>query len=241
MRPEIATGILVALSLLTSPAAELPPAQEIIQRYIDATGGRAALEKLKTRVMSGKIEVLTMNVGGKFEVRAKVPNKQTSKMEFEAFGVMREGFDGSVAWTQAPGQSARVKSGGELARAQRTTWFPRELRLSDAYARFETKGAAKIGTQDTWVVEATPTTGKPDKLHFDQKTGLLIREVSLVDTPIGALTFEIELSDYREFDGVKVPCSVRVPKPAEMGFHIKIDDVKHNGELADSEFLKPKD
>lgn len=222
-------------------AADLPAATEILDRYIEATGGKAALEKIRSRVMTGKIEILAMGAGGRFEVRAKAPNQQMSTLIFEGFGTMREGYDGKTAWTVAPLQGVREKSGGELARVQRTTLFPRELRLGEAYTRFETRSAGSIEGQATWVVEATPAQGKADKLHFDQKTGLLLREESLVATPVGELAFEINFSNYREFDGVKVPCSVRVPKPAEMGFQINIDSVKHNENLADSIFTKPKE
>ncbi len=241
-------GALVAFTCLFAlshpgPAADLPPAQELLNRYIEASGGRPALEKIKSRVMTGKIAITVVGTTGRFEVHAKVPNRQTSTLEFDGFGTMREGYDGKVAWTLAPVQGVREKKGGELARVQRTTGFPRELRLGEAYARFETRGAGKVGSQPTWVVEASPKDkdGKPDRLHFDQKTGLLVREESLIETPVGALEFEVDLSDYREFDGVKVPCSVRATKPAEMGFHITIDAVKHNVDLPDAEFSKPKD
>lgn len=222
-------------------AADLPPAQEILDRCIEATGGKAALEKLRTRVMTGTIEVLAMGASGKFEVRAKAPNLQTSALEFTGLGTVREGYDGKVAWTAAPFQGVREKAGAELARAQRTMWFPRELHFGKAYTKVETKAAGKIGTQATWVVEGTPQNGKPDRLHFDQKTGLLLREEALVETAVGELAFEVNFSDYRDFDGVKVACSVRVPSPPQASFHIKIDSVKHNVELSDTIFHKPKE
>lgn len=198
------------------------------------------MEKLKTRVSKGKMEVTTMGLSGAMEVRAKVPNKQLSSVEMAGFGSVREGFDGKVAWAEAPGVGLREKAGAELARDQRSKVFPRELKLKEAYERMEAKGAAKVGAAETWVIEASAKGGKPDRLYFDQKSGLLVREESTVDTGLGEMTFQIDLSDYRDVDGVKVPFLVKIPKPETMGFQIKLDEVKHNVEIPDAEFGKPK-
>ena len=230
---------ILALSAGAAEGVQSPTPKELLDRYVKATGGKAALEKLKSRVMTGQIEVAALGVSGPFEIVAKAPNKQVSKIEFEGFGSMQEGFDGKTAWAVAPFQGARVKEGSELARVQRTTWFPRELYLEKTYDRFEVKAAARIDGVDTWMVEATPKAGKPDRLYFDRTTGLLVREETTVDTPVGEMTFQIDLSDYREVDGVKVPFSMKVPKPAELGFNIKFAGVKHNVEVDDARFRKP--
>lgn len=244
MKPTLLAGlaILVASTSFTLAAepATPPTAQAILDRYIEASGGRAALEKLKTRVSKGKMEVTTMGLSGAMEVKAKIPNKQLSSVELAGFGAVREGFDGAVSWAEAPGVGLREKGGAELARDQRTKVFPRELKLKEVYERMEAKGAAKVGGADAWVIEAAPKGGKADRLYFDQKSGLLIREESSVDTGLGEMTFQIDFSDYREVDGVKVPFLVKIPKPETMGFQIKLDEVKHNVEIGDAEFSKPK-
>ncbi len=115
------------------------------------------------------------------------------------------------------------------------------MRLREAYARLEARGAAKVGTVNAWLVEASPKEGKPDRLYFDQQTGLLIREESPMEGPLGEVLFQIDFADFREVDGVKVPFSIRIPQPAEVGFQVTLVEVKHNGELADAEFIRPKD
>jgi len=244
MKPTIMAGlaILFASSPFTGAAepASPPTVQAILDRYIEAAGGRAALEKLKTRISKGKMEITTVGLSGSMEVKAKVPNKQISSVDLAGFGAVREGFDGTVSWADAPGVGLREKAGAELARDQRSKVFPRELKLKEAYERMEAKGAAKVAGADAWVIEASPKGGKPDRLYFDQKTGLLVREESTVDSTFGEMTFQIDLTDYRDVDGVKVPFLVKIPKPETMGFQIKLDEVKHNVEIGDSEFAKPK-
>lgn len=237
--------ILVALaSLWGSPqlfAAEAnPTVDQILDRYLESLGGRAALERLKTRVIQGEVEMVSLGVRGKLEVQNKAPNLQTSKIEFDGFGTMREGYDGKVAWSAAPFQGVTEKKGGELARVQRTMWFPRELRFKESYSRMEAKGSVKVGSTETWLVEGWPAAGKPDRLFFDKKTGLLVREESTVETAMGEMTFEIELGDYRVVDGVKVPHQHRIPKPEALNLRITVAQVVHNSDLKDSAFEKPK-
>ncbi len=245
MKPILMAGLAIffAASPFTGAAEPTsgPTVQAILDRYIDAAGGRAALEKLKTRISKGKVEITTVGLSGAVEVKAKIPNKQLSSVDLAGFGAVREGFDGVVSWADAPGMGLREKDGAELARDQRSKVFPRELKLKEAYERMEAKGAAKVAGADAWVIEASPKGGKPDRLYFDQKTGLLVREESTVESPLGEMTFQIDLSDYRDVDGVKVPFLVKIPKPETMGFQIKLDEVKHNVDVSDAEFGKPKD
>jgi zinc protease len=239
LKPLLILAWLTSATLVRAADAN-PTVDQILDRYVESMGGKAALERLKTRVLKGEVEMVSLGVKGKLEVQNKVPNLQTSKIEFDGFGTMREGYDGKVAWSAAPFQGVTEKKGGELARVQRTTWFPRELKVKESYNRMEAKGAAKLGGTEAWVVEGWPSAGKPDRLFFDKKTGLLVREESTVETALGVMTFEIEYGDYREVDGVKVPHEHRIPKPETLNLRITVNEVVHNADLKDSVFEKPK-
>ncbi len=63
----------------TKPAAtaetRLPLADEVLDKYVEALGGKAAFEKLTSRVMKGDFELTTMGVTSVAEIYAKAPNK----------------------------------------------------------------------------------------------------------------------------------------------------------------------
>ncbi|MBX3746491.1 MAG: hypothetical protein KF833_14380 [Verrucomicrobiae bacterium] len=232
--------LLAAGAALVSARAETAPtAGQVIERYIEAAGGRDALERLRSRVMRGQIEVTALGATGAFEIRSKAPDRQVSKIEFPVFGTLREGYDGTVAWAVVPLQGLRVKEKEELARVQRSTGFPRELSLGKAYRRLEVKGAVDVGGKPAWLLEGHPAEGKPDRLYFDRATGLLVREETTVKTLVGEMTFQVDLGDYRVVDGVQVPFSMRMPRPADVGFRIAIEEVHHNVPMEESEFAKP--
>ncbi|HTR24310.1 MAG TPA: hypothetical protein VMI10_10020, partial [Terriglobales bacterium] len=57
----------------SSKAAALPTADQILDRYVKAIGGREAWKKLTSRVSSGTIDVPAMNLSGTIEIREKAP------------------------------------------------------------------------------------------------------------------------------------------------------------------------
>lgn len=238
---RVVSAWLLAVGVATGPArAETSPtAERLIERYIEAAGGRAALERLQSRLMRGRIDVSALGASGTFEIRSKVPDRQVSKIAFPVFGELREGYDGTEAWAVVPLQGLRVKDGEELARVRRSTGFPRELSLGKAYRRLEVKGAAEVEGRPAWKVEGHSGEGQPDRLYFDQATGLLVREETTVKTLVGEMTFQVDLGDYREVDGVQVPFSMRMPRPADVGFRIAIEEVRHNVPIAEAEFARP--
>lgn len=234
-------AVMVSMLATGADAPKTPTVDEILNRYVSGSGGREALGRLKTRTMKGSIEVTALGASGQFTVRNKAPNKQATTFDFGGFGTVREGCDGTVAWSVMPLQGVSRKKGGELARALRSAAFPRELRLKETYEKLVVKGPAKVGTADAWLVEGSAKEGKPDRLYFDQKSGLLLREETDVETAAGEMSFQIDFEDFRDVDGVKVPFLMKVPQPAQIGFKVKFEEVKHNVDLPDSDFAEPKE
>jgi hypothetical protein len=70
MRPKLVFSLLclaVIFGQYTVTAQEkpdLPTADTVLNQYIEATGGRAAYEKLKNRVSTGTIELPAANIKG---------------------------------------------------------------------------------------------------------------------------------------------------------------------------------
>jgi hypothetical protein len=43
------------------------------------------------------------------------------------------------------------------------------------------------------------------KLFFDQRSGLLVRNVRFIPTPVGTVPVQVDYGDYRDVAGVKLP------------------------------------
>ena len=215
-----------------------PSVEEIIARYERAVGGRAAWQKLKSRVSLGTIEVPSAKLSGTVVIHEKAPSKILTIIIVSG-SVFRQGFDGSVGWAEDPQDGLREQSGAELAEAKRQSDFYSPLDLREHYAKLTFAGAEKVGDQDTLELEAAlPEGGPPDKLYFDAKTGLPVRLLGQHHSPDGVAQFQEDFGDYREVDGVTLPFMI-AQAGGPSSFVVKISEVRHNVELEDGEFAKP--
>jgi hypothetical protein len=233
-----AVAALLALAVSSPLAAQgSPTVDQVIDKYVQAVGGKVAMEKLTSRQAVGTIDPgngMTLNI----EIHEKAPNKFLSEVTVPNFGSVKQGFDGSVAWDSNPQQGVQELSGAMLASRKRNAQFYRWLRLRELFPKLELKGAAKVGDRDAYFVEATPAEGAPEKFYFDTQTGLLLRRDTSVDTPDGTITFESYYEDYREVDGVKIAFSLRRVGPDNV-LTLKFTEVKHNVPFDDAQFAKP--
>jgi hypothetical protein len=78
----------------------------------------------------------------------------------------------------------------------------------------------------------------PVRFYFDKDSGLLLREMRFVETPLGRNPSQVDYADYRDFDGVKIPCQWTIARPGGR-FTIKITDVQQNVPIDESKFAAP--
>ena len=255
MRKLLAAGILslatscaafaqapAATSTPQKPAAKTaapatPSVDQILNRYVEAIGGRAAWKKLTSRVATGTIDVPDMQISGTVEFHEKAPNRLLRVIILNG-AAFRQGFDGTTAWTDDPQDGLRNETGAEFEDTRFDADFYHPLDLQQLYSKLTVTGTEKIGERDAYVVEGARAAAEPDKMYFDVKTGLALRLISKRHTPEGVSAYQEDLEDYREVDGIKLPFTVHqsISKPS---FTITFTEVRHNVELDDSEFSKP--
>lgn len=216
---------------------KLPAAEALFDKYLKALGGEAALNKFKSRVMRGSVEIAPMGVKGTFESSQKAPQKSVTTMTLTGLGAMQQGYDGAVGWAKDPFTGLRDLKGGELSAVQRAALInPGGWRKS--YNSMKTTGRSRLGDREVYVVEGKHAADTPDKLYFDAQTGLLLRMDAVTDSPQGRVVSETTFDDYREADGVRVPYSMRAVVGAATVI-MRVEEVKHDVALEDKLFAKP--
>jgi photosynthetic reaction center cytochrome c subunit len=114
--------------------------------------------------------------------------------------------------------------------------FPADVKAM--YAKWETKPGEKIDGKDTWLVIGQKE-GEPSlRLYLDQKTGLLVRLIRYVDSPLGYNPTQIDYADYRSADGIKVPYRWTVARPGNR-FTIQVEQMQQNVAVDDAKFVAP--
>ena len=219
-------------------AVRMPTANQIIKKYVQALGGKAAIQKINSRVTKGSLEIPAVGVSGTLEIYEKSPNKAITIATIAGVGTMQESFDGRVAWSNNPMTGLRDKSGVELANAKLEAELYKPLKLQQLYPAMKVIGKEKVGEKDAYVVEAKPKEGSVEKWFFDVQTGLLIRTDTTQESPEGRIPTEIYIDEYKEVDGVKVPVTLRISTPMYV-MNLKAAEVKHNVPIEDTKFTKP--
>ena len=222
---------------VSSPAATLPSADQILDKYIAAIGGEAAWHKLNSRVSKGTIEIPAMSLSGTVEVHDKAPGSSLAVVSLGG-ATFQRGCDGTTAWSDDPQNGLRTLSGAEAEDSKRQADFYHQINMRKYYSNWKVTGTEKIGDHDAYVVEATSLAGDVDKMYFDTQSGLMLRAIITVHTGQGATVIQSELSDYRDTDGIKLPFSVH-QSSAQTEYTITFSEVHHNVDLSDGQFAKP--
>jgi hypothetical protein len=220
------------------PADAMPSAEQIIDLYIEALGGKAAIEKITSRVSKGTIEIPAAGLNGTIETYTKTPDKFASFVSLSGVGEINRGYDGKIGWSSDPIQGTRELEGSELALIKRAGDLQGDLKFKTGYTKMTVKGKEKIGDREAYVIDAVPTEGSAEKLFFDAQTGLLLRRDFEFNTPQGKMLTENYAENYREVDGVKIAFTQRQVLPVYTAV-IKTVEVKNNVPIDDAKFSKP--
>lgn len=234
----LAIAGLVGFRAQAAPQEPLPSVDQVIDKYVAAVGGRAALEKLTSRVSTGTLEIPDIGITGAVQLMEKAPNKNLATVQLGEMGSMREGTDGTVAWAEDPQSGLREKAGDEAAQALRNAVFNQELHLKTLFPKMSVTGREQVAGRPAIAVTASPTDGVTVRLFFDAETGLLVRRSEMQFTPQGSMEVDSFLEDYRAVDGVRQPHLVRQITPTFTAV-IRITEIKHNVALDDAVFRKP--
>lgn len=235
---SVATTAFALLAIGVSAETQMPTIDQILEKNITALGGRAALEKVTSRVSRGTLELAEMGMNGTITISEKAPDKSLAVIELGGVGTIREGATSTAAWSEDPQSGVSDKTGSELADARRGATFNMELKLKEMFKTLAVTGRESVANRPVWVVLATPADGSAARMYFDAESGLLLRMSMTRQTQMGPMDVDIYFEDYRVTDGVKQPWLVRQVTP-QFTMVIKITELKNNVALDDAIFKRP--
>jgi hypothetical protein len=220
-----------------APTPAAPTGDQILAKYIEALGGQAAIDKMKTLVMKGTYAGFN-GTPVPYEVDLAAPDKfyinATSPQ-----GTIERGFDGKAAWEKGP-RGVNELMNPVLDDLKSTFLFFHNIKLKEQFTRLRGGRKDKIGDRDVIVVNGMTADNHREQLFFDAETGLLRRRISYLETPIGVIPNQVDFEDYRDVDGVKVPFTVKVlsVEPGLVSTRI-YTEIKLNAPVDDAKFKMP--
>jgi hypothetical protein len=183
----------------------LPKAETLVDRYSEVTGGKAGYHKHTQETMTGTISFPAQGLGGKLTRYAMAPDKEYSVLELGPIGKIESGFSNGVAWEKSVILGPRVKTGDEKDQAAREALFDAQVEWRRIFPKAETIGSDSVNGEDCYKVVLTPMTGKPETRFYSKKSGLLLKTTTTAVSPMGEVAVEVEVSDYKNFDGILFP------------------------------------
>jgi photosynthetic reaction center cytochrome c subunit len=232
---------------------QFPTAEQVLDKYVQAIGGKAPVDKIKTRwtqitllrprlVNSGNSRAVILNRGESWTVESfqKTPNKYLS-ITTTPDGVIYQGFNGTVGWTKST-RGQREMNAAEVARIKRQADLYNDLNLKDRYSELRLNGKSTIGDKEVYVVEARSLENKTEKLFFDVKSGFLLRRVVFTEIKLGLDPEQTDYEDYRKVDGVWLPFTIRVSylDDNHYGTTRTVTKVRQNIQIDDAKFEAPR-
>jgi photosynthetic reaction center cytochrome c subunit len=238
LRPK-RTPKVAAENQVPAKAAAVPTASavsQIIDRYMQAVGGTAAIKKI-TSVDAKGVMQLGGGIDFPMQILLKEPGMRSTVVQFSN-GDSVEVLTGESGWSQLPGRPLHTMSKEELqaARIEADPMFIAGLRNS--FEKMEVRHEKEIDGRKVIGVRASNPNAPPVRMYFDEQSGLLVRLVRYVESPLGRNPTEIDYSDYRDVAGSKQPFRWVVSQP-QGRYTVQLKQMDVNVPINDSQFARP--
>lgn len=234
--PVPAMTLVQAKRIKLAPGTKLPTVEQVLAKYAQALGGKAALAQVHTR----QVVVLRSGENAKAppaqeQIDEGAPNKFLTLRHVRNFTV-RSGYDGKQGWVATP-RGARPLDPMDALVPTRDAQIDPAAALAGYQAK-SLKSMAQIGNRKAYVVSGTAPDGEVERLYFDTQSGLLLRRVFIYRTIFGPLLYQADYSEYRKTGGVEMPFRTEWWAGGN-GFTETVQSVKTNASIASSEFMPP--
>ncbi len=211
----LALGLLggCATGGLKPTSQESAQVQAVLERWIEALGGRGVLEQLRGMEVRATVE-LAAGGGANFEVHTwqTAGNFYRSELTFPNGLNLTEAYDGKIAWRKHNALGFGFVPPAELAATLRRDSIRAALTLTEDYPERRLLADATVQGRRCRVVSLTPRAGPPERWFFDEKSGGVLR-IERWPAAGAAPDETLEFSDYREVGGMRLPFVLKVQSP----------------------------
>jgi hypothetical protein len=192
-----------------APKTTLPSARSILDRHVNAIGGKAALLAHSSTHATGAFTVASAGMKGTIEVFAAKPDKSLVKVNLPGVGEIFEGYDGTNGWTVSPMTGPMVLEGKQLADKKFDADFFAELHDESRYASMTTMERTEFDGRACYKIRLVRKGGSEDFEFYDVETGLKAGRIATRETPMGAMTATSVETDYKKFGKLLAPTTIK--------------------------------
>lgn len=183
---------------------------ELVAKYADAVGGRAAIEAVTSDVVTGSVELTVQGqrMSGTFTQKQTSTNKFYALLDL-AMMKQEQWFDGTTGWTSIGGGAPAVAPDDQRNQLRADAAIFPVLWLEQPGSAATIKGKR----DGLIIVDATSRSGRAERFSFDASTYLLTKVEYAEETPNGPVNVVNTFGDYVSVAGVKLASTITISNP----------------------------
>jgi len=213
--------------------------EQVFNTYMTALGGAQRVAALNSYVATGMYT--GFNTGGsaiQVEIYARAPNQRAQVVRMQQ-GPAIKTFDGREAWAAEGWRPMPLLqlTGGNLegAKLEALTQFPGGIQK--AYATWQVSGTL-LDDKSTTILQGSNPNELPVNFYFDAESGLLVRIVRWNRTAVGIVPTQIDYSDYRDVNGLKMPYHIVLTWTDGQNTY-ELKEIRPNVQIDAARFARP--
>ncbi|UII28570.1 insulinase family protein [Fulvivirga maritima] len=207
-------------------------ADKVIDNYIKAIGGKAALNKVKSIKT-----VMGADMGGRsitITSIKKEPKKVLLEVSMAGNVMSKQVVNGEEVSVSQMGNNVPIDETAKEQLMIEGYIFP-EMKYEELGVETKLAGVEKVEGIDAYAVELTYPSGNKVTEYYDVETGFKIRVARNLETPQGTVNVATDMGDYKEVSGVFFAHSITQPMGA-MKLNIQASEIQVNPEVSDDIF-----
>jgi outer membrane lipoprotein-sorting protein len=236
---NLISSVLLLFFITThSTAISAQTVEEILEKMIDAQGGRSVLQGIQDTTLIGTMEMPGMGYGGSLKTYQKEPNML--RMDAEVQGTLiTQAYDGEKAWMTNPFTGGTEEMPEPMAKD-----FIRSSLGNDALLHpekygivYKLEGQKAVEGYEYYVLNQQFTDGFKATLYIDPVTFFIYKTTNTaVDGAGNESLVETVFSDYKKVETLTMAHSIVTFQDGKEFMKMEIIQVKFNTGLEDSFF-----
>jgi hypothetical protein len=188
----------------TQASGSLPSAQQVLDRYVEVTGGKEALLRHKSMTVHGRYQAPQEKLDVETTFYTKDGTKMVLKATLPGGKEYATGYDGETAWTLGTDGSVDLPEGDVVKTVARDADMYYHLHVLQYFKSMEVAGVEPFNGRPCYHLKGINNWGKLNEQFYDQETGLLLGYRFNTEWRGGKGDASETFEDYRDFGGVKM-------------------------------------
>lgn len=224
-------------------------ADEIIENYFKATGGKDKWVAIKSIKKVGKLKAQGMEFPA--TMLSKFPNSQKMSFSFQGKDIVQPAFDGKEGW-----QTNMMTMKAEKLAAEDNEGMKEEIVFPDPFLDYKSRGYT-VTLEGEEAIEGVAChkiklTKKPTKVNgkeeenfviyfFDKESGVILMSRTVASKgQMKGMALESFMNDYKEVDGLFFPFTTTQKMNGQAVATIALEKIEINVDIDDKEFAFPQ-